>query len=157
MRIDYGDGEFAWETSKDEASEIIRCLNACQDAWEDFERDPWTDRDNEIRFPNQGQVSDSNGSHSPPHHPTRDAARELMGSVAMSVITSVAVKALERGINWVINWLCRKLNEDVEKADTVGPSVSDRLDRLEAEVGELKASRSKLEAILSNMSLLEVA
>ena len=38
-RIDYGDGEFAWETSKDEAHEIIRGRTARQDAREDYRAD----------------------------------------------------------------------------------------------------------------------
>lgn len=35
-RILYGDGEFAWETSKDEAHEITRLNHARQDALEDY-------------------------------------------------------------------------------------------------------------------------
>ena len=156
-RIDYGDGEFAWETSKDEAGEIIRCLNARQDALEDFERDLWTDRDNAIRFSDQGQVSGGNDLHSPPHHPTRDVARELMDSVARGVITGVITAIAVKGINWVINCIIDWVKPNDTSGNSGDTSIAKRLDRLEEGVAELRGQVDELNAILSNISLPKVA
>lgn len=142
-RYDYGDGEYAWGKSWDEAGEIIRLRNARQDAWENFDRDHYDaiERDNAIRSLN-----------SQPHRPTRDPAREFMGDVAMSVITVVAVKIIERGINWVIDWLRERFNEVASS-----PSVSDRIDRLEVDIAEIRKRQGEMQETLNSLSLPKVA
>ena len=70
-------------------------------------------------------------------------------------------RIVPKGIVWLIDWgidcFCRKPNEDVEKAGTIAPSVSERIASLEEGVGDLRRQVDKLNAIVSNMSLPEVA
>lgn len=156
-RILYGDGEFAWETSKDEAHEIIRRQNVRQDAWEDFERDLWIDRDNVMRFPNQ--VSDSNSSHSPPHHPTRDATRAPIDGVSIGTVVLGAGLGIGIGIGIGLGIYClyKILNEDVEKADPIAPSVNNRLDRIDENLAAIRKEQAKMQEILTRLSLPKVA
>ena len=141
---DGGDNDSAWNNAWDEAGEIIRCANADQDAQESFNRDLYDSigRDNAIRSPN-----------SPPHRPTPNAARRVVGNVAINVGSHIGVR--------IIDALWDKLFSKEEATPPTpveeAPSVNDRLDRLEADIDEIRQNQGQMQEALNSLSLPKVA
>ena len=91
-----------------------------------------------------------------------DHATEAGVKLATPALCAVCVYLGVRFIDWL--WDKFFNEDDVETADTVAPSVSDRIDSLEAKVGgldkrvdELKDSHDELKAIHASISRPKVA
>ena len=99
-RSDYGDGDYAWNESWDEAGEIIRRENARQDALEDYRA--------------SGEVvttiSDNKRANNPPE------ASGGYGGAAIGVALGALFTA---GVCGLWKWLS---NDDAEKAPTTTPT-----------------------------------
>ena len=139
FRQEFGDGEFALDMANDAAKAKHQGILAIEEQKENFERDLYAsiERDNAIRSPTTPSVVGS--------------AAGIGAVLATSPVALGAVFVI--GFGLAVCWLC----EDTEKANTVGPSVNNRLDRLEGDIDAIRQNQGEMQEILNRLSLPKAA
>ena len=139
-RILYGDGDYAWNVSWDEAGEIIRGVYARQVDWEDALVDYWAG----------GETPTAERGSTPRRDKPIPAGEQIISgaiNVALStVIGELAVRVADWVINCIRDWF--KSNE---------PSVSERLDRIEERLDKIDAKIDDINRQVADLEMPEAA
>lgn len=148
-RSDYGDGDFTWNVSWDEAGEIIGRENARQDAWEDA----WQDDLSAYRADSEITAIRAN---KPPEVSGVSGVAAI--GVALGALGSPAAKVV-LGLVLLVGggvYVLYKRRSNGTSGTSGAPYANERLDKLEETVERMTEQAEKNEAALANFQLPQI-
>ncbi len=146
-RILYGDGDYAWNVSWDEAGEIIRGVYARQVDWEDALVDYWAD----------GETPTVERGSTPRRDKPIPAGEQIIRGAINTASAALIGELTVRGVDWLINCIRDWLKSNGTSGSSVAPSVSERLDRLESQMSDIRSDLDETKAILARLEMPQVA